>query len=88
MSLASSDRVFHLKIGDSGPGVPPGDRDSVFARGWSTKPDESGEGRGIGLALVGQVIRRHGGTAVVGTSPLGGASLHIRISHGTAGSSA
>ena len=46
-----------LRVADTGPGVPE-DAD-VFRRGWSTKADD---GHGLGLALVGQAVRRYGGT--------------------------
>ena len=59
---------FHLRVADSGAGLPDGDLEDAFTRGWSTKPAASAAGpvgRGIGLSLVGQVVRRHGGTVEV-----------------------
>ena len=53
--------------------------DRVFERGWS-KSGEGSVGRGLGLALVGQVVRKYGGTIEVGSSELGGARFGIRIS--------
>ena len=47
-------------VEDSGPGSGPRTRRRVLERGWTTKAPASG-GRGVGLALVGQVARRHGG---------------------------
>jgi sensor histidine kinase regulating citrate/malate metabolism len=66
-------------VDDSGPGVPPGDVDRVLERGWSTKAS----GSGIGLALVGQVARRSGGSVDVGTSPLGGARFTVTLGSAT-----
>jgi sensor histidine kinase regulating citrate/malate metabolism len=63
-------------VDDSGPGVAPGDADRILERGWSTK---AASGRGVGLALVAQVVRRHGGRLAVEASPLGGARLRITI---------
>lgn len=54
-----------LTVADSGPGLDPADADRAFTRGWSTKPTGGLVGRGIGLALVGQAVRRHGGTVTV-----------------------
>ncbi|WP_093608130.1 sensor histidine kinase [Streptomyces indicus] len=62
-----------LSVSDNGPGVPAGA--DVFARGWSGK----GPGRGIGLALVQQTVRRHSGTVTVDASEDGGAQFTVRL---------
>ena len=57
-----------LELIATGAGLPEGDLGDAFTRGWSTKPAASAAGavwRGIGLSLVGQVVRRHGGTVEV-----------------------
>ncbi len=54
-----------LQVSDSGPGL---DKDSVtraFTRGWSTKSNTRLVGHGLGLALVGQITHRNGGTVEV-----------------------
>jgi len=68
-----------LDVTDSGAGLPEGMADRVFERGWSTKRGDEGLGRGLGLALVGQVVRKYGGTVLAGSSDLGGAAFHVRI---------
>jgi sensor histidine kinase regulating citrate/malate metabolism len=73
--VEDEDRVV-VVVGDSGPGVPPEDAERVLERGWSSKATS---GRGLGLALVGQVARRHGGTVSVGTSALGGAEFTVSL---------
>ncbi|WP_457110592.1 sensor histidine kinase [Marmoricola sp. URHA0025 HA25] len=73
--LEADDRQLKVVVGDSGPGVPVEDREHVLERGWSTKAT----GSGIGLALVGQVARRSGGTVSVGSSPLGGAEFIVTL---------
>jgi two-component system CitB family sensor kinase len=50
-----------IRVADSGPGVDAADRDHVFDEGFSTK-DASGRTRGLGLALIRQIVQRHGGT--------------------------
>ncbi|MFJ9039656.1 ATP-binding protein [Streptomyces sp. NPDC102406] len=67
-----------LRVADTGPGVDPEHADAVFERGWSTKPAEPG-GRGLGLALVRQAVRRHGGTLELSRSPEGGAAFTARL---------
>ncbi|SCK35262.1 Sensor histidine kinase regulating citrate/malate metabolism [Streptomyces sp. WMMB 714] len=72
--------VLLVRVGDTGPGVPPEDAETVFERGWSTKPASGGErGRGLGLALVRQVADRHGGSVHVGASAEGGAEFSVRL---------
>lgn len=78
VTITSTNHLLHVRVEDSGPGIQPADRDSVFVRGWSTKPDGD-SGRGIGLALVGQVVRRRGGRATIGESALGGAAFDVTI---------
>jgi len=68
-----------LRVGDSGPGLAAEQRRQVFTRGWSTKPGADGIGRGIGLALVTEVVRRLGGRIDVGVSRLGGAEFSVDI---------
>ena len=73
--LDGDEQRLTVVVGDSGPGVPDEDLDHVLERGWSTKAT----GSGIGLALVGQVARRSGGTVSVGRSPLGGAEFTVTM---------
>ena len=63
VALGREDDDVVLEVDDSGPG--PTDPDSAFSAGWSTKADPSGHGRGLGLALVGQVVRRAEGSVDV-----------------------
>lgn len=56
---------FRLRVADSGPGLHSELQHDAFTRGWSTKPASGPGGRGLGLALVGQVVRRYGGTVEV-----------------------
>ncbi|MGC4963958.1 sensor histidine kinase [Gordonia sp. DT101] len=53
----------HLEVvvADSGPGMDPGEFDRAQTRGYSTKAGGDALGRGLGLALVAQVVDRHRG---------------------------
>ncbi|MFD9977539.1 ATP-binding protein [Streptomyces sp. NPDC059017] len=64
-----------LRVSDTGPGLGPGDTDSVFERGWSTR----GPGRGLGLALVRQAAHRGRGTVEAAQGPYGGAEFTVRL---------
>jgi signal transduction histidine kinase len=54
----------HLSVLDRGPGIPDEDRDRVFEpfHRPAGQP-ETGVGYGLGLALVRQIARAHGGEA-------------------------
>ena len=77
--VVADDSVLDVGVDDSGPGLPEGAADQVFRRGWSTKRGDDSVGRGLGLALVGQVVRRYGGSVEAGRSELGGARFTVRI---------
>ncbi|WP_240506343.1 ATP-binding protein [Thermoactinospora rubra] len=47
-----------IRVADDGPGLP---SPEAFEKGWTTK----GDGRGLGLAMVGRAVRRLGGTIEV-----------------------
>jgi signal transduction histidine kinase len=60
-------------VDDSGPGIPPEERERIFDRFARLDPARSGGGSGLGLALARGIARLHGGDLQVGESPLGGA---------------
>ncbi|WP_093611326.1 sensor histidine kinase [Streptomyces indicus] len=66
-----------LRVRDSGPGVPPEQRELIFTEGWSTKESPAHRGRGIGLALVRRLAERQGGSAAVGEAADGGAEFTV-----------
>jgi two-component system CitB family sensor kinase len=72
-----SDGELVLRVADSGAGLDPDHRELAFRRGWSTKPGDRPVGRGLGLALVGQAVHRHGGTVAVTRD--GGAVFTVRL---------
>ncbi|RPK57800.1 Sensor histidine kinase DcuS [Streptomyces sp. ADI96-02] len=70
-----------LRVADTGAGIGPDEADEVFRRGWSTH----GPGRGLGLALVRQAVRRNGGTVELDRGPEGGARFTVRLPLGEPG---
>ncbi|MBO1804981.1 sensor histidine kinase [Leucobacter ruminantium] len=76
-ALVERDGRLHGTVEDDGPGVDPKDVERVFSRGFSSKPDPSGAGRGIGLDLVRRTVAAHRGTVELGRSALGGACFRF-----------
>lgn len=64
-----------LEVLDDGPGIPPELRAHVFEPFQSLRP--RGTGAGLGLHLVGEIVRRHRGTVKVGDAPTGGACFRV-----------
>ncbi len=54
-----------IEVADRGPGIPEGDRESVFDRFVRLEPSRSTEGNGLGLSLVRAVGRRHDATVTL-----------------------
>ncbi|WP_364516267.1 sensor histidine kinase [Nocardioides sp. LML1-1-1.1] len=76
--LSGAGDLVRVQVDDSGPGLGEADASRVLDRGWTTKA-EPGTGRGLGLALVVQVARRHGGDVELGRSELGGARFTVTM---------
>jgi two-component system sensor histidine kinase PhoQ len=68
---------LRLVVEDDGPGIDERDRARVLERG--VRADERTPGHGIGLAVVADIVRLHGGELAIGRSRLGGASVELRI---------
>ncbi|HEV7949589.1 MAG TPA: ATP-binding protein [Glaciihabitans sp.] len=89
VTVIASDSGFSVTVGDNGPGVDPAVRSQIFDRGVSTKEREQRSGieipRGVGLALVRDLVDRAGGQLDVGESTLGGARFTVTLPALTAG---
>jgi signal transduction histidine kinase len=81
LSLVRRGNEIVLAVDDDGPGVPEGERERVFERFTRLEEARSRDagGVGLGLALVRRVVERHGGTARILESPLGGARVEVRL---------
>jgi len=66
---------LHIEVADTGPGIPPADRDRMFAPYFSTKR----RGTGLGLAIVHRVVTDHRGTIRVEENSPQGARFVIDI---------
>jgi two-component system, CitB family, sensor kinase len=61
VTVREESHALVVRVADTGAGLAPAQIHDAFIRGWSTKPTVQLHGRGLGLALVHQVIRRLGG---------------------------
>ncbi|MEV7784522.1 sensor histidine kinase [Streptomyces sp. NPDC088106] len=77
VELRAEGRTAVLVVRDTGPGIPPEHRESVFAEGWSTKEPPAHRERGIGLPLVRRLAERQGGGVSVGEARGGGAEFTV-----------
>lgn len=65
-----------LRCADRGPGIPPDERQDVFARGHRGRT-AGGQGSGLGLAVAARLMREQGGTVWAEEHPGGGASIAL-----------
>lgn len=66
-----------FEVLDSGPGIPEADRERVVAPFHRLVP--RGRGAGLGLHLVAEVARLHGGQLTIGSSESGGARMRLEL---------
>ena len=78
LSVAADGAEAVVRVDDAGPGLPDAERASAFERFRRAEPGR-GDGSGLGLAIVRAVAQRHGGQAVLGSSPTGGLRAELRL---------
>jgi signal transduction histidine kinase len=77
VELAVSGGVAIVDVIDAGEGVPQAERERVFAPFHRLGADATGAG--LGLALVRQIARLHGGDAVVAPRPDAPATFRVTL---------
>ena len=74
--VAAPGRVL-LSVEDSGPGIPPDERERVFSRFYRVPGSQAG-GSGLGLAIIKSIAERHGAVLTLDSSErLGGLKIKI-----------
>lgn len=69
-----------LSVSDDGAGIPPDQQEKIWQRFYQVDAARSGgEGTGLGLYMVRQIARLHGGTAEVESVPGQGSIFTVRI---------
>jgi signal transduction histidine kinase len=80
VALSTEGQNAHLRVEDTGPGVPEHERRAIFER---FQQGETGSthrgGTGLGLSIVREFVELHGGTVEAGEAPGGGACFHLEF---------
>lgn len=70
--------VLRISVDDSGPGIPPEEREAVVER-FARPGARDRDGSGLGLAIVKAVAEAHGGWIEITTSTYGGARVTMAL---------
>jgi len=65
-----------IDVADRGKGIPPTDRENIFKRFWRAGGEKK-EGAGLGLAIVSEIMKAHGGFIRISDNPGGGALFSL-----------
>ncbi|MBO9600919.1 MAG: sensor N-terminal transmembrane domain-containing protein [Novosphingobium sp.] len=73
IALRAQDEVVEVEIRDQGPGIPESERDKVFERFHSVRPEAEsfGDHSGLGLAIARTIVEAHDGTLTLRDPPKG-----------------
>ena len=66
-------------VRDFGPGISEGNRDKIFRRFFTQRPDGAPPGTGLGLSIVQAVAEAHGGKVEVWSTEGHGATFEVRL---------
>ncbi|WP_084615860.1 sensor histidine kinase [Solimonas flava] len=77
MRLRPYDGGAKLCVVDSGPGIPPGEREAVLQRFYRSDCTRHLPGSGLGLSIVSAIMRLHGFRLEIGESEHGGARVSL-----------
>ena len=75
-----------VRVADTGPGVPPEDRERVFEAFYRGASIPDSPGTGLGLAIANAIVKAHDGRVWIEDTPGGGATFafEIPVRHRTA----
>lgn len=77
VEVTAAEGQLRIVIEDDGPGIPEEQRLEALQRG--VRLDTSRPGSGLGLQIVDELCRVHGGTLELGASPLGGLLVEVLL---------
>jgi signal transduction histidine kinase len=79
LTVRAEGELARVEVADTGPGVPPEQREAVFDRFVRLEGSRSTPGNGLGLSLVRGVARMHGGAVRLEENRPGAASPGLRV---------
>jgi signal transduction histidine kinase len=81
VSVAAEGPFAAVSVEDEGPGIPAGERERVFTRFYRMRRDRDSAvaGTGIGLAIVRDLVRLHGGRVRIEGGPGRGARVVVEL---------
>lgn len=79
VELTGSDGYAVLRVLDDGIGITPKDAEKIFDRFYQTDSARSGQGAGLGLAMVREIAELHGGSVSVESRPGEGSCFNVKI---------
>lgn len=81
--LAEEGASVRIDVCDRGPGVPEAEREAIFEPFYRAQgASEAAGGVGLGLSLVRQIARHHGGEVVCLANPGGGCCMRVTLPQG------
>jgi two-component system OmpR family sensor kinase len=81
LSARAAGSSLVVSVDDSGPGIPPEERERVFDRFHrrDSSRDRASGGSGLGLGIARAIVAAHGGRIWIDDSPLGGARVSFAL---------
>jgi two-component system, OmpR family, sensor kinase len=79
LDVQREDSVVHIRIRDTGPGIPPEDQNRIFDRFVQLDPARRGEGTGLGLPIARWIAEAHKGSLVLESSAPHGTTFRITL---------
>jgi two-component system sensor histidine kinase KdpD len=70
---------MRVSIEDTGPGLPPGDFERLFAKFHRGRDESSAGGAGLGLSICRAIVTAHGGQIDASQRPGGGARFSFTL---------
>jgi two-component system sensor histidine kinase TctE len=77
LSVAGSGNSVFLRVTDDGPGIIAAERDKIFQRFYRILGSGDSEGSGLGLCIVREICKAHGGAIHLGDTAGGGLTVEI-----------